>query len=90
MVVFSKRVWDRLAAEDREIIRQAARDSVPYFRKLLDEQEAAARNTLAAEGVQFVTDVDKAAFVRLLMPLYPKLVTAPHHRDLIEQVRAGE
>jgi tripartite ATP-independent transporter DctP family solute receptor len=90
VVVFSKRVWDRLPAEDREIIRQAARDSVPYFRKLLDEQEAAARRTLAAEGVQFVTDVDKAAFVRLLMPLYPKLVTAPRHRDLIDQVRAGE
>jgi hypothetical protein len=28
--------------------------------------------------------------VRLLMPLYPKLVTAPRHRDLIDQVRAGE
>jgi hypothetical protein len=24
------------------------------------------------------------------MPLYPKLVTAPRHRDLIDQVRAGE
>ena len=42
------------------------------------------------EGVQFVTDVDKAAFVRLLIPLYPKLVTAPRHRDLIDQVRASE
>jgi len=90
IVVFSKRVWDRLPAEDREIVRQAARDSVPYFRKLVDEQEATARSALASEGVTFVTDVDKAAFVRLLMPLYPKLVTAPRHRDLIDQVRAGE
>jgi tripartite ATP-independent transporter DctP family solute receptor len=90
VVVFSKRVWDRLAAEDREIVRQAARESVPYFRKLVDEQEAAAHSSLAGEGVQFVTDVDKAAFVRLLAPLYPKLVPAPRHRDLIEQVRATE
>lgn len=90
IVVFSKRVWDRLSAEDREIVRQAARDSVPYFRKLVDEQEATARRALASEGVTFVTDVDKAAFVRILMPLYPKLVTAPRHRDLIDRVRAGE
>jgi len=90
IVVFSKRVWDRLPAEDREIVRQAARDSVPYFRKLVDEQEAAARAALASEGVTFVTDVDKAAFVRILTPLYTKLVTAPRHRDLIDQVRAGE
>jgi TRAP-type C4-dicarboxylate transport system substrate-binding protein len=89
-VVFSKRVWDRLPAEDREIIRQAARESVPYFRKLVDEQEATARSTLAAEGVQFVTDVDKAAFVRILAPLYPKLVTDPRHRALVEQIRAAE
>jgi tripartite ATP-independent transporter DctP family solute receptor len=90
VVVFSKRVWDRLPAEDREIIRQAAQESVPHFRKLVDEQEAAARSSLAGEGVQFVTDVDKPAFVRLLTPLYPKLVTSPRHRDLIEQVRAAE
>jgi tripartite ATP-independent transporter DctP family solute receptor len=89
-VVFSKRIWDRLPAEDREIIRQAARDSVPYFRKVADDQEAAARSSLAAQGVQFVTDVDKAAFVRILAPLYPKLVPASRHRDLIEQVRAAE
>lgn len=88
VVAFSKRVWDRLSAEDRDIIRQAARDSVPYFRKLLDEQEAAARGALA--GVQFVTDVDKAAFVRILTPLYPKLVTTPRHRDLVERIQAAK
>jgi TRAP-type C4-dicarboxylate transport system substrate-binding protein len=90
VVVFSRRVWDKLPAEDQRIIRQAARESVPRFRKLVEEHEAAARSALAAEGVQFVTDIDKAAFVRVLAPLYPKLVTAPRHRDLIDQVRAGE
>lgn len=90
VVVFSKRVWSRLSNDDREIVRQAARDSVGHFRKLVDEQEAAARSSLAGEGVKFVTDVDKAAFVRVLMPLYPKLVTAPRHRDLIEQIQSGQ
>jgi tripartite ATP-independent transporter DctP family solute receptor len=90
VVVFSRRVWERLSAEDRQIIRQAAQDSVPYFRKLADEQVAAAQSALAADGVQLVTDVDKAAFVRILAPLYPKLVTDPRHRALVDQVRAAE
>jgi tripartite ATP-independent transporter DctP family solute receptor len=90
VVVFSKRVWDRLPNDDREIIREAARESVSYFRKLVDEKEAAARSSLAGEGVQFVTDVDKAAFVRALTPLYPKLVTVPRHRDLIDQAKSTE
>jgi tripartite ATP-independent transporter DctP family solute receptor len=90
VVVFSKRVWDRLNAEDQQIIRRAAQESVPYFRRLADEQVAAARSALSAEGVQFVTDIDKAAFVRLLAPLYPKLVTNPRHRALVDQVRAAE
>ena len=90
VVVFSKRVWERLSAEDRQIIRQAAQDSVPYFRKLVDEQAAGVQSALVADGVQFVTDVDKAAFVRILAPLYPKLVTDPRHRALVDQVRAAE
>ena len=90
VVLFSKRTWDHLPGEDQQIIRQAARESVLYHRKLFDEQEAAARKALIDTGVQFVTDVDKAAFVRILTPLYPKLVTAPRHRDLVDQVRASE
>ena len=90
VVVFSKRVWDQLPAGDQEIIRQAARDSVPFFRKLDDEQEAAARSSLSGEGVQFVADTDRAAFVRALAPLYPKLVTEPRSWSLIELIHASE
>jgi tripartite ATP-independent transporter DctP family solute receptor len=90
VVLFSKRVWDQLPDEDRQIIRQAARDSVLFHRKLFDEQEAAARKALTDAGVQFVTDVDRAAFVQVLTPLYPKLVTDPRHRAVVERVRASE
>lgn len=90
IVIFSKRVWDRLSAEDQAIIRQAARDSVSYHRKVFDEQEAGARAALASAGIQFVSDVDKAAFAKVLAPLYPKLVTDPRHRALVERIQAGE
>jgi len=89
VVVFSKRVWDLLPAEDQKIIRQAALDSVPYFRKLSDDEEAAAREKLAAGGVQFITDTDKDSFSSLLQPLHPKLVPDPRHRILLERIQAA-
>jgi tripartite ATP-independent transporter DctP family solute receptor len=90
VVVFSKRVWDRLPAEDQQIIRQAAQESVPYFRKLIDEQVAETQAALAGQGVQFVTDIDKPAFIRILAPLYPRLVPDPRHRALVDRARASE
>ncbi|GEP57073.1 TRAP transporter substrate-binding protein [Reyranella soli] len=90
VVIFSRQAWNRLPKEDQAIIRQAARDSVAHHRKVFDEQEAAARATLTAAGIQFVTDVDKAAFAKVLAPLYPRLVTDPRHRALIERIQAGE
>src|SRR5262249_16455641 len=70
VVIFSRQVWDRLPAADQQLIRQAARDSVDFYRKLIDEQDAAVRKSLAESGVEFVTDVDKPAFARLLTPLH--------------------
>jgi tripartite ATP-independent transporter DctP family solute receptor len=90
VVIFSKQVWDRLPADDRQLIRQAARESVDFYRKLIDEQEAAVRKSLAESGVEFVTDVDKPAFAKVLTPLYSKLVPDPHHRALVERIRGSE
>src|SRR5215204_2298095 len=45
VLVFSKPVWDRLPKEDQALIRKAAKDSVPFMRKLWDEREAKARQT---------------------------------------------
>ena len=45
MLVFSKKVWDRLSKEEQAMIRAAAKESVPYMRKLWDEREAKARKT---------------------------------------------
>ena len=62
LLVFSKKVWDTLAKESRTIIRDAAKESVPYMRKLWDEREAKARETVEAGGAQIVSDVDKKSF----------------------------
>jgi len=43
IMLFSKKVWDTLTAEDQKVIRQAAKESVPTMRKLWDEREEKSR-----------------------------------------------
>ena len=74
MLVFSKKIWDTLTPEDQAIIRKAAKESVPYMRKLWDEREAESRKTVEAGGAQIV-DVDKKAFADAMKPVYAKFAT---------------
>lgn len=88
VLVFSKKVWDRLARGDQTIIRAAARESVPYMRKVWDEYEALKRLTAEAAGAEIVIDVDQKSFADALEPIYPALLTHPRLRDLVSRIQA--
>lgn len=90
VLVFSKRVWDTLPADQQAIIRGAARDSVPFMRRLWDDYEAAGRKTIEAAGAEVVTDVDRKAFAESLVPYYPAVVQQPDLQSLIRRIRADE
>lgn len=86
ILLFSKRVWDTLSAEDQKAIRQAAKESVPYMRKLWDEREAKSLATVKAGGAQIV-EVDKAAFQAAMKPVYDKFITDPKLKDLVKRIQ---
>jgi tripartite ATP-independent transporter DctP family solute receptor len=86
VLLFSKKVWDTLPEEDCEIIRTAARDSVSYMRKLWDEREAAAMASLEANGVAIVTDIDRQAFFKAMLPVYQRYVTEPRVKTMVNGV----
>lgn len=88
VVLFSRRIWDTLSDEERAIIRSAARESVAYYRRLWDENEAAARRTAEAAGVQVVDDVDVAAFATALVPLHATVISDPRLKAMIERIQA--
>ena len=46
VLVFSKQVWDTLSKEEQALIRKAAKDTVPFMRKLWDEREAKSRKVV--------------------------------------------
>lgn len=86
MLLFSKRTWDTLNAEDQKAIRQAAKESVPYMRKLWDEREAKSKAIALAGGAQFI-EVDKASFQNAMKPVYDKFMVDPKLKSLVKRVQ---
>jgi tripartite ATP-independent transporter DctP family solute receptor len=87
MLLFSKKVWDTLSPDDQKAIRQAAKESVPYMRKLWDEREEKSLATVKAGGAQII-EVDKPAFQAAMKPVYDKFITDPKLKDMIGRVQA--
>jgi tripartite ATP-independent transporter DctP family solute receptor len=86
MLLFSKRVWDTLGAEDQKAIRQAARESVPHMRKLWDEREEKALATVKAAGAEII-QVDKASFQKAMTPVYDKFITDAKLKGLVKRIQ---
>jgi tripartite ATP-independent transporter DctP family solute receptor len=86
ILLFSKRQWDKLSPDEQKIVRDAARDSVPYMRKLWDEREAKSRDIVAKGGAQIV-EVDKASFQAAMKPVYDRFVTTPEMKDLVKRIQ---
>ena len=86
MLLFSKRVWDTLGADDQKAIRQAAKESVPYMRKLWDEREEKSLATVKAGGAEII-QVDKASFQKAMQPVYDKFITDAKLKALVKRVQ---
>ena len=87
ILLFSKRVWDTLSAEEQKQIRTAAKESVTYMRKLWDEREEKSLAVVKAAGVQLV-EVDKASFQLAMKPVYDKFLKDPKLQDMVKRINA--
>jgi len=87
LLVFSKKVWDGLSKDEQQIIRKAAKDSVPYMRKLWDAREEASQKTVEASGVKVISDIDKKAFSDAMQPVYKKFAGDPKLQSLVKRIQ---
>ena len=90
VLVMSKATWDKLTPEDQEIIRQAAKDSVPHMRELWAAREAQSEEIVRAAGVEVITEIDKTPFIEAMVPVYERHVTTDELRSLVERIQAVE
>ncbi len=90
VLVMSKAAWDKLTPEDQELVRQAAKDSVPFNREKWAEREAASEEKVRAAGVEIIEDIDKEPFVAAMGPVYDKYANTPELQSLVERIQAVE
>ncbi len=86
VLVFSKKVWDTLSDTERQNIRAAAKETVPYYVDLWTAKERASKEILTKAGVQFVNDVDRAQFVAAEKPLWEKMANTPELKQLLDDI----
>jgi TRAP-type C4-dicarboxylate transport system substrate-binding protein len=88
VVVFSKKVWDTLTPQEQAAIRQAAKDSVPYYVKLWEEKEKAARASVLKAGARIVdaAQIDKKGFVETEKPVWDKFASTPELKSLLQDI----
>ena len=87
MLLMSKKVYDTLTPEEQKIFRDAAKESVPYMRKLWDEKEAKSRALVEAGGSK-INEVDKKSFQDAMKPVYDKFITDPKLKEMVTKIQA--
>ncbi|WP_315838143.1 TRAP transporter substrate-binding protein [Bradyrhizobium prioriisuperbiae] len=87
VLVMSKKIWDTLSKEDQAAVRKAAKDSVPYMRKLWDERETQSRKTVEAAGVQVIEIANKQEFIDAMKPVYAKYASDPKLKGLVQRIQ---
>ncbi|MFA8387277.1 MAG: TRAP transporter substrate-binding protein [Pelagibaca sp.] len=90
VLVMSKASFDKLSPEDQDIVRQAARDSVPLMRELWQEREKVSEQRVRDAGVEIITDIDKTPFIEAMVPVYQKYVTSPKLQQMVADIQATE
>ena len=83
VIIISKKTWNSLSSQDQELIRQAAKDSSVYQRKLWSEFTEKAMQELRNNGVRVVVP-DKESFRKAMAPLYNKY---PEYKEMIKQIQ---
>jgi tripartite ATP-independent transporter DctP family solute receptor len=89
VLVFSRKIWMELSADDRKAIRAAAKESVMFLRRHIDAYEVEARLEAEANGVQVIDDVDRKSFAKVLVPLYPTLAPEPALQAMVHQAQSN-
>lgn len=86
-LLMSRARFDALAPPDRELLRAAAAESVPYMRELWDQSEVRSRDTVLAAGTR-VAAVDLDAFRVAARPVLRRHLDEPGLRALHDGIRA--
>lgn len=88
VLVFSKKIWDTLTAEERASIRKAAKASVPYYVGLWEAKEKESRAAVIKGGAKIIpaSEIDRKSFVDVERPVWDKFANTPELKALVQDI----
>lgn len=86
ITIASKITMDKLSEFDQELIKKAAKDSMPFQIKVWGDYEKEAEATIKANGNEIYYLEDNSAFQAAMQPLYNPL--SPELQKLVKDIRA--
>jgi len=86
MLVFSKRVWNTLSADDQALTKKFAREAQLEERELWNQYEQKALEKAKAAGSQIIEVGDKAPFQNAVKPVWDKY--GPKYQNMIKRIQA--
>ena len=85
-LLMSRRTFDALSSSDRELVLEAARQSVPFMRTLWDRMEEESRQHVAASGMS-INEVNMLAFRQAAQPMLARYLDATALKALYTAIR---
>jgi TRAP-type transport system periplasmic protein len=89
IIIMSQDLWSGLSEEEQGWFTEAARASVEVTRGRVTDLEENGVDELRAEGMEVVTEIDRAAFEEAVSPAYDAY-TSRFGDELIERIRSFE
>ena len=86
VLVFSRKAWTALAADDQNLIRKFAREAQFEERELWNKYEALAMEKAKAAGCEIIEIADKSPFQNAVKPVWDKY--GPKYQDMINRIQA--
>jgi tripartite ATP-independent transporter DctP family solute receptor len=88
VLVFSKKTWTALSADDQTLIKKFAREAQLEERELWNKYEQQAMDKAKAAGCRIVEISDKKPFQNAVKPVWDKY--GPKYQDMINRIEAAE
>jgi tripartite ATP-independent transporter DctP family solute receptor len=86
VLVFSKKTWAALSADDQAVIKKLAREAQLEERDLWNKYERQAMDKAKAAGCQITEIADKKPFQNAVKPVWDKY--GPKYQDMINRIQA--
>ncbi len=88
ILVFSRKTWDTLSGEDRELLKKFGREAQLEERALWNEYQKQALEKAKAAGIQIIEIADKKPFQDAVKPVWDKY--GPKYAEIIKRIQAVE